>query len=444
MFSWFQTKHEKLIKAIEAENAVEAQRLISEMNITELSKIDDYGNTALTWAAGQGLSSVCEALIPKMSEQTINHVNNDGWTALTWAAYKGLEKVCEALIPIMTQQAIDSVVKDGIFRGCTALILAAYKGLGKVCELLIPKMSEQTINTVVKDGILKGHTALSIAKEKGFKNICDLLETNQKQILSENNELAETVNKFFHNPTSVSLCYQIITDDFAKLVADKLKVIKTITAIDFMGSTVSDQGIKIITEALKTTTQIKKLDFSGGDLGNQKISVLAEVLQLKTLTHLCLNANYIGTVGINAIIEALKENTTITHIDLEQNNIDQQSQIIIEKYLQRNKNIEKTDDKLQKLTDELNDKISNNATINVNDKTKIAEQLKNIACKAKLLVNKVDIEQVTNNLQDLLSKNKITKGNILDLEDDINAIIDSQNINDNISISGADGDSSFI
>lgn len=200
MFSWFQTKHEKLIKAIEAENAVEAQRLISEMNITELSKIDDYGNTALTWAAGQGLSSVCEALIPKMSEQTIN--------------------------------------------------------------------------TVVKDGILKGHTALSIAKEKGFKNICDLLETNQKQILSENNELAETVNKFFHNPTSVSLCYQIITDDFAKLVADKLKVIKTITAIDFMGSTVSDQGIKIITEALKTTTQIKKLDFSGGDLGNQKISVL--------------------------------------------------------------------------------------------------------------------------------------------------------------------------
>ncbi|KJV91535.1 leucine-rich repeat domain-containing protein [Rickettsia bellii] len=269
-------------------------------------------------------------------------------------------------------------------------------------------------------------------------------EEQQKQILSENNEFAETVNKFFHDPTSVSLCYQIITDDFAQLVADKLKINKTITAIDFMGSTISDQGIKIITEALKASTQLKKLDFSGCDLGNQKISVLAEVLQLNTLTHLCLNTNYIGTVGIKAIIEALKENTTITHIDLEQNNIDQQSQIIIEKYLQRNKNIEKTDDKFQKLTDDLNDKISNNATINVNDKTKIAEQLKNIACKAKLLINKVDIEQVTNNLQDLLSKNKITKGNIIDLEDEINAIIDHQNIADDISISGSSGDSSFI
>ncbi|HJD62793.1 MAG TPA: hypothetical protein LFW14_04430, partial [Rickettsia endosymbiont of Degeeriella rufa] len=84
------------------------------------------------------------------------------------------------------------------------------------------------------------------------------------------------------------------------------------------------QGITVITEALKASTQLKKLDFSGCDLGNQKISLLAEVLQLKNLTHLCLNTNYIGTVGMNAIIKALKENTTITHIDLEQNNIDQQ------------------------------------------------------------------------------------------------------------------------
>ncbi|WP_341794938.1 hypothetical protein [Rickettsia endosymbiont of Rhinocyllus conicus] len=83
-------------------------------------------------------------------------------------------------------------------------------------------------------------------------------EEQQKQILSKNNELAETVNKFFHDPTSVSLCYQIIIDDFAKLVADKLKVIKTITAIDFMGSTISDQSIKIITEALKVSLSNKK------------------------------------------------------------------------------------------------------------------------------------------------------------------------------------------
>ena len=39
-------------------------------------------------------------------------------------------------------------------------------------------------------------------KEKAEKKY----EEQQKQILSENNELAKTVNKFFHDPISVSLC----------------------------------------------------------------------------------------------------------------------------------------------------------------------------------------------------------------------------------------------
>ncbi|MGI4752874.1 MAG: hypothetical protein ACRYE8_04015 [Janthinobacterium lividum] len=104
--------------------------------------------------------------------------------------------------------------------------------------------------------------------------------------------------------------------------------------------------------------------------------MLAEILQLKNLTHLCLNANYIGTVGINTIIEALKENTTITHIDLNQNNIDQQSQIIIEKYLQRNKNLLEEHSNFQKLVDKLNDKIANDA--NIKDKSIIEDTIKYI------------------------------------------------------------------
>lgn len=142
LFSWFQTpktSHEKLIKTIEERNKAEALKLIAAMNITELSKVNDKGETALTLAASYGfygLQEVCEALIPKMSEQAINQVTNDGDTALIWAACKGLSSVCEALIP---------------------------------------KMSNEAINAVVKKGLLKGHTELSIAKAQGFKNICDLL-----------------------------------------------------------------------------------------------------------------------------------------------------------------------------------------------------------------------------------------------------------------------------
>ena len=87
---------EKLIKAIEAISEAEAQKLIAEIDITELRKVDKYGNTALTLAAMKGLEKICEALIPKMSEQAINQVTNTGNTALTLTAMKGLEKICEA------------------------------------------------------------------------------------------------------------------------------------------------------------------------------------------------------------------------------------------------------------------------------------------------------------------------------------------------------------
>lgn len=201
-----------------------------------------------------------------------------------------------------------------------------------------------------------------------------------------------------------------------------------------MGSTISDQGIKIITEALKASTQLKKLDFSGCDLVNQKISLLAEVLQLNTLTHLCLNANYIGTVGINTIIEALKENTTITHIDLKQNNIDQQSQIIVEKYLQRNKNIEE----VNKAANKINAKVLSDTVINAKDKAIIKDTLKDIANNTKALNNATDMEKIIASMQELII-DKTTKLQLMTIENQLNDIIDSQA--DDISM--LSGDSTF-
>jgi len=61
------------------------------MDTTELSKVDEDGNTALTLAVGEGLARVCELLIPKMSEQAINQVTNNGETALSIATNKSLK-----------------------------------------------------------------------------------------------------------------------------------------------------------------------------------------------------------------------------------------------------------------------------------------------------------------------------------------------------------------
>ncbi len=60
----FGTPYEKLIEAIKAENTAEAQKLITQMNTAELSKVDN-GDTALMLAASYGLDKVCEMLMPK-------------------------------------------------------------------------------------------------------------------------------------------------------------------------------------------------------------------------------------------------------------------------------------------------------------------------------------------------------------------------------------------
>ncbi len=48
---FFGTPYEKLIEAIRAENEAEAQKLINQMDMTELSKVYSKGETVLTWAA---------------------------------------------------------------------------------------------------------------------------------------------------------------------------------------------------------------------------------------------------------------------------------------------------------------------------------------------------------------------------------------------------------
>ena len=86
-----QSPYEKLIYAIENEKEAEAEKLIIEMDTTELSKIDytDNSYTALIKAAQKGSSKICEQLIPKMSDEAINYINSNSNTTLSLAITKG-------------------------------------------------------------------------------------------------------------------------------------------------------------------------------------------------------------------------------------------------------------------------------------------------------------------------------------------------------------------
>ncbi|AAY62181.1 leucine Rich repeat family protein [Rickettsia felis str. Pedreira] len=154
--------------------------------------------------------------------------------------------------------------------------------------------------------------------EKGYEQQLkvELIELFKVQNL--NIQIDDLLNT---DKTSLNICYQTISDEVAKLIADKLKGIETITTINFSGSQISTDGIIAIIEVLKTSKYLEKFDFSCSNLGDQKISILAEILQVSTLTHIYLGENDIGIIGIKAIIEASKFNNNIVHLDLHNNNI---------------------------------------------------------------------------------------------------------------------------
>lgn len=143
--------------------------------------------------------------------------------------------------------------------------------------------------------------------------------------------------------TSLNICYQTISDEVVKLIADKLKDIETITNINFSGSQINTDGIITIIEVLKTSKYLEKFDFSCSNLGDQKISILTEILQLSTLTHIYLGENDIGIIGIKAIVEAVKLNNVIIHLDLHSNNIDDKGVKQIAEFLTSNRTLKHLD-----------------------------------------------------------------------------------------------------
>ncbi|KJV81758.1 leucine Rich repeat family protein [Rickettsia hoogstraalii str. RCCE3] len=222
-------------------------------------------------------------------------------------------------------------------------------------------------------------------------------------------------------------------DQKISILAEILQV-STLTHI-YLGE--NDIGIKAIIEASKfnNNNNIVHLDLHNNNISNEEVKLIAEFLtNNKTLKHLDISGNKITLEVVKAIIEALRENTTITHIDLEQDNIDNKSKVIIEKYLQRNKNLMS----FQKLADGINDKVDTNIAINAKDKAIIKDTIEEIIHKAKELNNTTDIDKITASMQGLIV-DKSTKLKIMTIENQLNEIIDSQNINnDDVSMLGGD------
>ncbi|KJE97840.1 interleukin-1 receptor-associated kinase 4 [Capsaspora owczarzaki ATCC 30864] len=85
---------------------------------------------------------------------------------------------------------------------------------------------------------------------------------------------------------------------------------------------IGDEEAKAIAEALKVNTTLTHLFLGGNQIGDAGARAIAEALKVnKTVTLLSLSENQIGDVGAQAIAEVLKVNTMLKDLNLNKNQI---------------------------------------------------------------------------------------------------------------------------
>ncbi|MCC8377383.1 MAG: ankyrin repeat domain-containing protein, partial [Rickettsia endosymbiont of Graphium doson] len=349
------------------------------------NQVTNNGGTALTLATSKGLEKVCEALISKMSPQVINQVTNNGGTALTLAASKRLEKVCEALISKMSPQAINQVTKYGE----TALTLAAGNGLEKICESLILKMSPHTINQITK----YGETALTLAAGNGLEKVCEVL------ILKMSVQAIDSVVKdgFFKGHTALSIAKEKGFKNICDLLTQKSD--KQNSPSTELNKQDEIQTNFIVNEenlykVLQKMLEIQKLVENTADLYTHPISEsIKEVINRDQIT----NDMLIDLAGI--LDKVLEEQTII-------NNHSCKERLVL----------------FNKIAMDITARLDDDNTISSNNKAIMQNVMNKIIDRVANLTNISLIEKIITSITELKT-GKITKGKLLDIEDEIEGFI---------------------
>ncbi|WP_375333338.1 hypothetical protein [Candidatus Tisiphia endosymbiont of Xenochironomus xenolabis] len=206
-------------------------------------------------------------------------------------------------------------------------------------------------NKYVKEG-----NFLDLPKTAIFKGSCfgetELHEINANIANNPGSykiNLAELVDfiKSNTNITRVSLPYCDRIDENNMSFVDLLKnsnITKLNIAANGLGDTAANDStniIKSIAEALKNNKTLTILDLSSNFIGDEGAKAIAEALKKnKTLTSLNLSSNFIGAEGTKAIVEALLVyNSTLASLNLSLNNIKDGAVELIAKMLESNRTL---------------------------------------------------------------------------------------------------------
>lgn len=144
---------------------------------------------------------------------------------------------------------------------------------------------------------------------------------------------------------------------FIQAVADLLRTSNTLTKLSLSRDRIGDAGVRILSEAIKANSSLRTLNLDDNELTDIGVGYLCEALRyhpsvtslnvnsnriypagatlladllchntvLRTLDVGCVpglvDGNYIGDEGCRIFGDALKRNTSLTHLSLQRNNI---------------------------------------------------------------------------------------------------------------------------
>jgi hypothetical protein len=113
-----------------------------------------------------------------------------------------------------------------------------------------------------------------------------------------------------------------------RLTTAKLKQVQVLSTLlpkccAISAYTLGIDGAKALADALKVNSTITSINLSNNNVGVDGAKALAAALKVNsTITSINLSNNNVGVDGAKALADALKDNSTITSISLSYNNVD--------------------------------------------------------------------------------------------------------------------------
>lgn len=124
--------------------------------------------------------------------------------------------------------------------------------------------------------------------------------------------------------TTLSLAYASIGDDGCNAIARFMRENVVLRSIDLRGNNIRADGLIVLSQALRTSSTIVSLCLKWNHVGSHDrgIQALCEVLkQNQSITHLDLRNNKIGPDAARHLGEMLRDNKTLTHLDISWNEL---------------------------------------------------------------------------------------------------------------------------